>query len=92
MWERRPWLRRRKGSEREDGIPADDGFKHADVAPGFGRALQRVGIEQDEVGEFARLQRAPILFLEMLPRGVDGVGAQGFPHGDALFGAENLSR
>src|SRR3546814_5557698 len=75
-------------SAREADFAADDGVLHADLSDGSRLDGAGIGVEHDQVGQLARLDRALHVLLEAEPRGVAGVAAKRLGGGDPLLGPE----
>src|SRR3546814_2628930 len=73
-------------SAREADFAADDGVLHADLSDGSRLDGAGIGVEHDQVGQLARLDRALHVLLEAEPRGVAGVAAKRLGGGDPLLG------
>ena len=82
---------RQSGTGGIHGFPAYNGFQNTYVAQIGGIDFQRIGVEDHKVGQLAGLDGAFGVFLEILPRGVKGMGAQGFEHGNALIRTKDLT-
>ena len=82
---------RQSGTGGIHGFPAYNGFQNTYVAQIGGIDFQRIGVEDHKVGQLAGLDGALGVFLEILPRGVKGMGAQGFEHGNALIRTKDLT-
>ncbi len=73
-----------------DGFSADDGAEDFGVEDFGGGGGEEVAVEDDEIGEEAGLEAADAGFAEFGEGGGLGVGVDGLPDGEALFGVEGL--
>src|SRR5215467_8313818 len=74
-----------------DGSPAEDGGQDTDARDLLGFGLERVLVQDDEVGELARLERADLALPVAGERGPGGVQGERVAGGQALGRAEQTA-
>src|SRR4029453_19047684 len=73
------------GRRAENPPPAQHRGDDADLTELLGRAVERVAVENDQIGEIAREELAAPALVPREPGGRDAGGVEGLLHGHALI-------